>query len=991
MPCRVQPANVLALLALGPVALVTQTAAQEAPEANATVAEEIIVTSSRIRRSEDSFSNPVLAIESEAIQYSGTTNLSNYLKEFPALIGSLDSNDAAGVTAGIGGTGLSLIDLRNLGPERTLVLVDGRRHVAAAPGTAAVDVDTIPIALVERIEIQTGGASAIYGADGVSGVVNFIMKKDFEGIDVRTQFGRSSHGDAEKSLFSAAAGTNLFQGRGNLTFALEYSKEERLESSRRDYVMGDARRSFVRNPQDRNDDPNLPDNVPVGDVRFFDTSPAGAVDVNFDFFPDYNGTDEPFDFGTLPRPSQYAAPISPYYQQGGDGTSTATYFGDLLPEIERYTANAYLNFELTPAAHLFGEIKYSRSESYSQSAPSFDFYMFLNPDNAFLPPNIAAAAAGGPVLMSRDNFDLGIRDEDIERETLRTVVGIGGDLTGRMRYEVSYVYGESKMDDEIGNNRYNDRFAAALDAVIDPATGQPTCRSNLNPGAAPANLSWLGFDSYEPLPGTWAGSFTPGPSSGCLPLNLFGNGVASPEAIDWVMTDSLIQARLKQHVVQAFVAGDSGEWFELPAGPVGFAIGAEWREEHSETIPAIEDRLSLTFNNDMLPEDGRYDVAEVFGELNVPLLEDKAFAKLLSLDGAVRVSDYSTTGSATTWKTGLIWAPVNDVAFRATVAEATRAPNIDELFDPGGQNFAGIDDPCDINNLDEGSSTRAANCAALLSALGVDPSTFIDPNSATIAGQAFGTPTLEEEIAETTTIGVTFKPRFAPNLTLSVDWYDIELTNAISTASAEESAYICVDSPSIDNEFCDLITREEDTGRIVAFVERPLNVARFWTQGYDFTVQYHLDPAAFSSKNWGVFDLRLIGNKLEELTFIRLPGSDPDPELGEEDRPEWQANFDLTWQLDALAMNYGINYFAETYRYSYQERRADADIVAPQYRKYDARFTHDIQARYGFENGVSIYGGVNNLTDQQPDIGMTYYPVSAVGRFWYLGATFNKF
>lgn len=984
---RLISGNIFAILALVPTSATT-TWAQDASAVPEVEPEEILVTSSRIRRPDDAFSNPVLAISSESLQYSGTTNLSQHLKELPALVGSSDANDAAGANAFIGGTGLSLMNLRNLGVERTLVLVDGRRHVAALPGTAAVDVDTIPVALVERIEVQTGGASAIYGADGVTGVVNFIMKKDFEGVDVRTQFGRSGHSDANQYLFSVAAGSNFAQERGNVSFALEYAKDERLRSTRRDYVLGDRRRSFVPNPADRGDDPNLPDNVPVSDLRFFDSSPDGAVDANFDFLPDFNGTGEPFDGGTLPAPGPGRPPISPYYQLGGDGTLTARYFGDLLPEVERYTANTFAHFELTPSARLFGELKYSRSDSFSTSAPSFDFYLYLDPDNAYIPPSIAAASGGDAVLMSRDHFDLGDRYEDIERETLRSVIGLGGEIGSSLRYEASYVYGKTDVTNELGNNRYNDRFAAALDAVIDPNTGQAVCRSNLDPSAAPTNLSWQGWDSYDPLPGTWAGSFTPGAGSGCIPLNLFGAGAGSKAAMAWIHTDSIAKYELEQHVLQAFVSGDSGEWFELPAGPIGFALGTEWREERSEANPAPEDTAGLTFNNDLLPEGGRYDVIEGFGEINVPLLQNRPFAELLSIDAALRLSNYSTTGSATTWKTGLIWSPVNDIALRATVAEATRAPNIDELFDPGGQNFADLADPCDITSLDEGSSTRAANCAALLSSLGVDPTTFIDPNSSRVSGESFGTPTLKEEVAETTTVGFVLRPRFVPNLSLSIDWYEIDLTDAINTATAQESAQICVDSPSLDNDFCGLITREAGTGRIIDFIERPLNVANFTTEGYDFTANYQWEP---TNANWGAFNFRVIGNKLSELTYVRLPGSEPDPEVGEEDRPEWQGSFDLTWERENLIVNYGLSYFDETYRYTYQERRANPDIVADEYRKYDARMTHDLQARYGFANGLSVYGGVDNFTDQEPDIGMTFYPVSAVGRFWYVGASFNRF
>lgn len=978
----------LALLALSPagLALSTPALAQDSADADDAVVDEIVVTSSRIRRPEESVSNPVVAIEAEAIRNSGATNLSNYLKELPALVGSLDANDAAGSNTFIGGTGLSLLNLRNLGVDRTLVLVDGRRHVASLPGSAAVDVDTIPIALVDRIDVQTGGASAIYGADGVSGVVNFVMKKNFEGVDARAQIGRSDHGDADQRIFSVAAGQNFAEDRGNFTFALEYATEDRLHSSRRSFARSN-RASFMMNPDDLDDDPNLPDRVPITDVRFNDSSPDGAVwifDENGDFYDLYNGTDRPFDFGTIDY-------IPPYYQQGGDGTPTAGYIGDLLPEVKRYTGNLSASFELSPSARLFGEFKHSQSQSFSISSPSFDFYLWVPEDNAYLPPNIAAAVAdsnGGGVYVSRDHFDLGLRDERIDRKTTRAVVGIEGDITSNIRYEASYVYGESKIKNLAGNNRYNDRFAAALDAVIDPDTGQAVCRSNLDPTAEPDNISWMEWDAYDPLPGTWAGSFTPGPDSGCVPVNIFGNGSVSEAAAAWIMTDSLSLSKIEQQVVQAYISGDTSDWFELPAGALGFAVGAEWREEKSSSTPPEEDAAGLTFGNILLPVVGRYDVKEVFTEVNVPLLKNAPFAELLSLDGALRFSDYSTTGDATTWKLGLIWSPISDIAFRATYAEATRAPNIGELFDPGGQDFEGIDDPCDVNRLDEGSATRAANCAALLSQFGVDPTTFVDQNSATIAGVSRGNPDLEEEVAETTTVGVVFRPRFLPNFSLSVDWYDIKLTNAIATASAEEAAQICVDSPSLDNDFCALTQRSSTTGQIVGFLQSPLNVASFTTEGYDFTMNYGFAPAA---GRWGDFNLRVVGNKLKDLTYINLPGSEPDPELGEADAPEWQGNADLTWELDAVLVNYGVNYMDKTYRYAFQQRRADPDLVAPQYRKYDAKLTHDVQVRYSLANGLAVYGGVNNLTNQKPDIGAVFYPVSAVGRYWYVGATFNGF
>lgn len=953
-----------------------------AQEASPDDVEEIVVTSSRIPLQEGSFSAPVITMDAETIRFSGKTNMTELLKDLPALTNSLDSHDAAGPNAFIGGTGLTLLNLRNLGEDRTLVLVDGRRHVSSLPGSSAVDVETIPIALVERVEVQTGGASALYGADGVSGVVNFIMRKRFEGLDSTVQFGRSSRGDADSRLASVVAGQNFWDERANVTLALEYATEDRLNQNQRRYTTPLGRAMFVGNPADVGDIPGVPDLIPVTDIGYWDSSPAGAVyllepDGEGDFVPadrliDFNGTGRPWSYGTVsPRGSR--APFATLYQQGGDATRVAFYAGDLMPEKDRYTANLFSDLELTDTAHVFGELKYSRTEAYTLSQPVYDFGLRIQPDNPFIPASIATAAGGLPVAISRDHFDLGVRYESVTRATMRAVLGMAGELTDNIRYEVSYVYGETESKVE-NLERVEDRFAAAIDVVTDPATGQPVCRSTLDPTAV---------DDPQ--------TFTPGASSGCVPINLFGYDTISAAGADWVMTDTVGRSKIAQRVAQAYVAGDSDDFFSLPAGPLGFALGAEWRKESSRATPPIENQLGLVFGNVLRPDRGEYDVSEAFAEVNVPLLRDRPFAEVLSIDGAFRVSDYSTTGSATTWKTGLVWSPIRDITVRGTIAEATRAPNIGELFDPGGQTFQDIADPCDATRLDQGSSTRAANCAALLTSLGVDTSVpYQDPNTAFVPGTLQGNPNLREEIAKTKTIGIVLRPSFAPTLSFAIDWYDIELTDAINTALPEQAAEICVDSPSLDNEFCSLLTREPGTGAIVDFVQQPQNVASFLTEGFDFTVSY-----SFTAGDIGSFGLRLVGNKLEELTYINLPGSEPDIDLGEGgtdiSAPEWQANFDVIWQLGPISVNYGFNYFDETLRISREELRGDPDIVDPQFRYYDRKFTHDVQGRFDMANGLSLFAGVNNLTDQAPDIGVDAYPVLPLGRYFYAGATFRGF
>ena len=966
---------VRAVLAVPTISLLNLVPAAHAQEGTAAMSvEEVIVTSSRIPQLETAVSAPIIEMDANEIRLSGKSNLTELLRELPALTGSLDSNDASGPNAFIGGTGLTLLNLRNLGVDRTLVLVNGRRHVAANPGSAAVDVETIPFALIDRVEVQTGGASAIYGADGVSGVVNFMLRERFEGVDSRVQFGRSSRGDGDSRLASFVFGQNFWDSRGNATLALEYASEDRVNQNQRHFTRTAGRARFVGNPNDRGDIPGVPDQIPVTDLAYWDSSPSGAVYLLMrngsgglslrDNLIDFNGYGQAYDYGTVPPTS--GAPFPTLYQQGGDGTRVASNVGDLLPEKDRYTINLFSDLDLTDSTRVFTEIKYSRSEASALAQPTYDFTMIIQPENPFIPAPIVAAAGGLPVAMSRDHFDLGIRHEGVTRETLRGVVGIDGDLGDNLRFETSYVYGETQATVN-RLNRYQDRFSAAIDVVTDPATGQPVCRSTLT-GTA-----------------TNARTFTPGPASGCVPINLFGENAISTAGAAWIMTDSVNRSTIAQHVAQAYLSGTSEGVFTLPAGPIGFAVGAEWRKETSKSTPAIENQLGLVFGNVLLPERGEYSVREAFTEVNVPLLRDLPLVERLTIDGAFRYSDYSTTGDATTWKTGVSWSPTRAVTLRGTIAEATRAPNIGELYDPGAQTFRVISDPCDTRRLSEGSSTRAANCTALLGGLGVNTSVpYQDLNTSSVRGTLVGNRHLTEEVAKTKTLGLVLRPSIAPSLTLALDWYDIELTDAISTATPLEAAQLCVDSPTIDNEFCGLITRTAGTGRITSFVQQPQNVARFTTEGYDLTVGYGLETASI-----GNFGVRVVSNKLEELTFISLPGAEPDIDLGEEDAPEWQVNFDLTWQLGVVTLNYGFNYFDKTLRVTHAQLAGNPDIVEPRYVYLDSKFTHDLQARLDLKSGLSLYGGINNFMDQTPDIGRDAYPVSPMGRYVYAGMAYR--
>lgn len=960
--------------------------------ANTSANADIIVTGSRIARPETDFPNPITSVTSADIQESGRTNLTDFLTQSPALVGSSTSFNNAGSNAAIGTSGLNLLNLRNLGIERTLVLIDGRRHVPSLSGTAAVDINTIPVDLIERVDVVTGGASAVYGADGVTGVVNFIMKKNFEGLIARGQIGISQRGDSGNRFFSITGGKNFAEGRGNFTLNYEYSKDDRLQAYARHRNLSRNRMTFQNNPNDTGvpDDPNLPDNIPLNDIRFFDSSRGGGIDVDFDGVPDFNSDGTPWDQGLF---------VPPFYQQGGSGTPRSDYIGDLLPSVERHNVNALFQYELTDHINFFAQGKYVKTKTFTISQPTFDFYILMRPDNAYLPDSLRQIAidnGNNPdigvagVLFNRDNFDFGTRGEDVDRETMRGVIGFDGDLSDHAKFEVSYVYGRTKVKNRQIGNRFNDRFYSAVDAVDEGQflTGTPNgnivCRTNLDPTALPdVSFASPGITNF--------GSFTPGPNSGCIPLNLFGEGSPSQQAIDWVSLTSIARDELTQHVVSGSISGDFGALFSLPGGDVAFALGAEYRRESSRSTPDANDTAGFTFNNVLLPSRGHYDVKEAFAEINVPVLKDIPFANELSFGAAIRFSDYSTIGKTTTWKVDGVYAPIRDISFRATYAEAVRAPNISELFDPANQTFLFITDPCDIANINNGASTRAANCVALLTAAGADPAIFVDPNSASIPGTLAGNPGLSEETAKTKTAGIVLRPSFLPGFAASIDWYDIKLTNAITTVTAQRLADLCVDQATISNQFCAAITRQvggANAGGITDFALFPQNVANFRTSGVDLTINYRFE----ASPDIGSFDFQLVGGYLDKLTFIGSPGAAPSNDRNVSESvnggpaPKWLFNFDATWKHGPLTVNYGFNYFGKTLRFLRTTTAGDPDYVEGKYFKIKAKHEHEIQLGYDVTEQFNIYTGINNMFDQKPDFASVFYPVSGVGRFFYAGA-----
>ncbi|MDH3442159.1 MAG: TonB-dependent receptor, partial [Gammaproteobacteria bacterium] len=698
--------------------------------------------------------------------------------------------------------GANVLNLRGLGSNRTLVLVDGRRHVGGVQGTASVDVGSIPMKLVERVEVLTGGASAIYGADAVTGVVNFIMKDDYEGFGIDANYGISSEGDGVQLALTATWGTNFANDRGNVAISVDYRTDDGLKMGERPgalfgtggdlvnpalrFQIGDiggdtplfsqyynyantglyhyglnipSAADFIANYNAEfgtaitmgdlsaaemallNRGANAPPRAVMAESTFWLTSGYGRVATGeafgFTGFDestfidlDGNGTSDCLDswsgynstfargaFGAIGgcwaiQPDGSYTPnvdgmiVSAGGGQGFGGDSydvyRQNYYDFLLPD-DKVSVNLMSHYDISDSATLFGELKYVTSETKTAADPNSFWDLIPGWEgNPFLPAHLQAIVADPAVDGVSITIDpvLFRARRTTERETTRVVVGLEGEFDNSWSYEVSANYGRFEQNISRTNQIVNDRWFAALDAVTDPVTGQPACASSVDPLRAPGETPF-GIPSYDPGYFT----FTPGDGS-CVPLNIWnGLGGLTRDALDFMLTDEWDKLVIDQFVFSAFMTGDTSDFFEMPAGPISFAAGLEYRDESSDAdfdawqrgvLPAgspfgagtniadVSGNSSLTFRPQIsvANEDGSYDVTDVFFEASIPLLSDATFARELTIDVAARQSDYSTIGGTTTWKTNLIWAPVDSFAFRGTYSEAVRAPNITELFGP---------------------------------------------------------------------------------------------------------------------------------------------------------------------------------------------------------------------------------------------------------------------------------------------------------------------
>jgi outer membrane receptor protein involved in Fe transport len=482
---------------------------------------------------------------------------------------------------------------------------------------------------------------------------------------------------------------------------------------------------------------------------------------------------------------------------------------------------------------------------------------------------------------------------------------------------------------------------------------------------------------------------------------VLGDGNVSQAAADYINADSKFDATVEEQVASGFVSYDTGAWFNLPGGPIGAAIGAEYRKESSESRYSDDVESGLTFLNAIQPLDEEYSVKEAFVEMRFPLLADMPFAEELTFNGSYRAADYSleNTTTVTAWNGGVQWAPIRDIRFRASLGQSVRAPTLSDLFQPATQNFATVRDPCDVQNVSQGSTTRPANCAAA----GI-PANFVNnvARSQTIEIRTAGNPDLAEEKSRSFTVGTILQPRFVPNLQVIVDYYDIDITDAIAVATAQQIANACYDAPSLNNVFCPNVFRDPATNLFFANGQGPiggggvlqsaLNYASRKARGIDTEIAYSLQWDGVGS-----FNTRFLGTYVKQRDNFPFPDQPTraDQLLEELGDPKYAFNFDLGFRRDNLAVTYGMRWLESQYVDFIENIRSVSGRPPENPDFSDIAWTgsvmyHDVRVEYAWSDSIDLFVGVDNISDEMPPLGLTGVGAGSgiydnTGRFFYGG------
>lgn len=931
------------------VAIATSLVAQGVQAADARVDdgvnesyERIVVTGSRIARAGADTTAPVTVVTAEELSISGSMNLNEMLATLPQFQGINASTDAYNPE----NAGLNTVDLRDLGAVRTLVLINGHRPTQTANSSDlfVTDVSNIPASLVDRVEILTGGASAVYGSDAVAGVVNIILKKEFEGVEVDLYGSTTEKGDAEQTGVTITSGFNFDDSKGNIAVSLDYLKENELRYADRSGSYGQT--NFVANKLDpRGSIAGIPDQVTLNNIGWADYNvlaqrPTIMMD-NYDYYQFGRNSEGELNNGFLAITD---AELYDYYKQSTDvNPYMYSSVGPIQAVVPKEKYSVYLNgsYEFDNGLFLSGDVQYSRIKSKQNLDPEFVFSWngWINVNDA--PFDVPQAVRD---TVENDNNgsdwfavpytfnDLGNRETEVDREYVSASVTLEGEVFDEWLWDAYAATGKTSKDATSMNRVNTDRFYAFETF-----------------GECEATNSCPEFNPFMPL---------------------------TDELMDYVRIDPFTDTTTTfQHTVAANINGPA---MMLPAGELMLGAGVEYRQEGLEVDPSSVSLSGINRGNTKTAQDVDRDIAEAYVEVLVPVVADMAFAESIDIEAAYRVANYTYAGTNDSWKFGVNWAVNDDVRVRSVYAKAVRAPQLTELFSPEETSFFRMSDPCDADEIpfSDDPELRTANCAAL----GV-PADFESELRVTGGsyGSTKGNEELDPEVAHTLTAGLVLSPSAVDNLVISFDYFNIEIEDVIGRFGAEDFAERCVDADTINNPFCGQVTREAD-GNISYVNDTYVNSAKMIREGVDFQVNYGVDISGNSN-----IDFALYGTYLTKSTWQDTVDTEEYDYVGVVGVPEWKTSFNTQYYIDKFSASWQINFVSSTK----VSRTATAE-------KYDrpelpSSILHNARLGYEFSDTINAYVGVTNVFDQDwlgiagASSGGTTYPIR--GRSYNAGLT----
>jgi len=892
--------------------------------------ESVVVSGSRLVTDGAQAPTPVTVVSTEQLQLAAPRNVVDGLLQLPVFKGSLSvANQSTGTTAS---NGADYLNLRGLGVQRTLVLLDGRRMVPAS-SAGSIDAAQIPEALIQRVDVVTGGASAAYGSDAVSGVVNFVLDSKFEGLKASAQTGISGYGDNLNYKTSITGGISLLNDRLHLVGSiLDYKSNGVTAASSRPWTSRAV--ASITNPAYNKNLPTSPTNSALVTVTqpYSSVAALGGLITSSSLAGtafDQNGAAIPFNYGTLRSAAQMS---------GGDGYNPNLLL-TLQPSQRRDQIYTHAQYDVSDNFSIYVQLMASQNHIQYNSLPTFELsstnFTVLR-DNAFLPQSVKdylASPAGlgiASFTVGRISPDFDIPHMDAITNSGTATIGFDGKVPGSSW--TYHAYGQMGRDLDSYktlNDPISDNLYRASDAVVNPANAQIVCRQSLSNPAATAISNPVG----------------------CQPLNIFGVGRASAASLKYITGTAIQTVRVAEDVAE-FTA--NGGLFDIQGGTVSAAIGTSYRRDAFNQVTDAQSQeirsgtgIGAAFPAGLIntlggfertnpqPTRGSYNVTEVFGELEVPLLQNLPMAQSLSFNGAVRYVSYSTSGGVVPWKLGLVYEPTDGLRVRASRSTDIRAANLGELYQGSSQGTSTVQDPA------KGGVTTNV-----------------------ITG-AVGNPNLVPESANTTTIGAVISPDtlfngLAPGLQFSIDYYQINISKAISTLTAQQELNFCANGST---QQCSFITRNA-TGTLARVALPFFNAAARQTKGLDFEASYNTPLSTFIADLDGSVTFRGLVNYIGQFT-TQVQGAAPIQLAGDINNslPKWSgvlsANFDLGrwgWYLQERWVGGG----------KFDNTNNNGAGVYPN--QVGSVFYTDTTITYDLlpETGVSLAFSINNLFDRDP-------------------------